>query len=123
MNVVKTEQELADSLKKNESEITIEGDLTNKVIRIHAVGQVAWVIAFGAIAVAVTAVMASPATIGAGAIVSLVSGTAAATILGGSGIAVSAVMIAVAAGGVSSLNSLRSYKIVSQNKNSVTLRK
>lgn len=114
---IKTEEELGEALKNNQDEIEIEGDLTKKVLRIKATGAVAWAIAIGAIGIAVAIVIGSGGT---GAPVSGIVGVGAVSILGVS-TASSAVLIAVAAGGVGALNSLRKYKIVSKSDNKVVL--
>lgn len=122
MSTIRDEKELAEKLKHNESTLDIEGDLANKVIKIHSTGSVAWGLALGLITATVLTILATPTTFGTSAIVSMVSGTASAGILG-AGAATSAVMIAVSAGGVDSLKSLRSYKIIKQSKNRVILKK
>ena len=62
---IRAEKELGEALKNDQDRIEIEGDLAKKVIRIKATGKIAWAIAAGAIAVAVIAVLATPATGGA----------------------------------------------------------
>ena len=47
------EKELTEAINNGSSEIEIEGDLANKVIRIKATGKVAWAVAIGAIIVAI----------------------------------------------------------------------
>ena len=114
---IKTEKDLGEALKKEQDTIEIEGDLQKKVLRIKATGTVAWAIAIGAIGIAVIVVLG---TGGAGAPVSGVVGFGAVSVLGLPA-AVSAVSIAVAAGGVGALNSLRSYKIVSNSGGKLVL--
>ena len=106
---VRTEEELGEALKNDQDTIEIEGDLQNKVLRIKATGTVAWVVAIGAIGIAVALTLG---TGGAGAPVSGAVGIGAVTVLGLPA-ALSSVSIAVAAGGVGALNSLRRYKVVS----------
>lgn len=126
MSTVRTEKELAESLKRGESTITIEGDICEKVIRIKATGRVAWLVAIGAIAVTAKSLLADVATGGTALPVTVpvkaFTGTAAVGILGLS-TTTSAVLIAVAAGGVGVLNSLRDYNIVEKNSNRVVLKK
>lgn len=117
--VIKNEEELAKALKNNEETIEIEGDLATKVIKIKATGSVAWAVAVGAIAVAVTVVVMSGGT---GAPASGVIGVAAVSVLGLPA-ATTAVMIAIAAGGVGVLSSLRDYKIESSNEAHVILKR
>lgn len=50
---MRTEKELGEALKREEDTITIEGDLVNKVIKIHGTGKTAWGLTIGAIGVAV----------------------------------------------------------------------
>ena len=120
---MRTEKELGEALKREEDTITIEGDLVKKVIKIHGTGKPAWGLAIGAIGVAVVSVVATagtstPATGSA----ALISGGAAATVLGVP-TAVSAVSIAVAAGGVGALNKLRDYNLTKINDNKVILKR
>ena len=112
-----SEQDLGKALVEKQDTIEIEGDLANKVIKIKATGTVAWVVAFGAIGIAVTFLLT---TGGAGAPVSGIIGLGAISVLG-LPVAVSAVSIAIAAGGVGSLNTLRNYKITSHANGKVTL--
>lgn len=120
---VNTEEELGKAIKNGEDAIEVEGDLTKKVVKIKATGSVAWGIAIGAIAVAVIAVLSSPATAGTGLVAAPALVAPAAGALGGMGIAVSAVSIAVAGGGVAVLNKLRDYEIVSNTKEKLVLRR
>lgn len=113
---------LGEALKDDEDEIIIEGDLKEKVIRIKAKGKVAWAIAIGAIAVAVAAIIATPATGGASSIAAVATAPAAVSVLGGAA-TTAAISIAVAAGGVGALNKLREYKIVENDENKLVLRK
>jgi hypothetical protein len=114
---ISTEKELGEALKNNQDSIEIEGDLSKKVIRIKATGAAVWAIAIAAIGVAVVLTVGSGGTAAPAA--GLV-GVGAVSVLGVSA-ATSAVAIAVAAGGVDALNSLRKYKIVSQSNNKVVL--
>lgn len=59
-------QELGKVVTKEPDQIIVEGDLANNVYKIKATGKVAWVIAFGAVAVAVIAVLTLPAGAAAG---------------------------------------------------------
>ena len=126
---VKTPKELGKALKGKADEILIEGDLKKKVIRIT--GKVAWLVAIGAIAAAVAAIIASGG-------LALVPGAALATpAIWGSGAAlaapavgilgfpttVAAISIAIAAGGVGVLNKLRKYKVVERGENRLVLRR
>lgn len=123
---MRTEKELGEALKREEDTITIEGDLVNKVIKIRGTGKTAWGLTIGAIGVAVVSVLATVATAGtstpATGSAALISGGAAATVLGVP-TAVSAVSIAVAAGGVGALNKLRDYNLTKINDNKVILKR
>lgn len=123
---VNTEKELGEALKAGEDEIEIEGDLANKTVRIRATGKIAWAIAFGAIGIAA---FSAYATLGTGGVSTPVTGTTAALsataavgILGGSATA-AAISIAIAAGGVGALTSLRNYKEVSRTATTLVLRR
>lgn len=117
MRTVRTEQELGQAIRHDEDRIEIEGDLAKKVIRLKATGKVAWAVAIGAIAVAVaTLIMMGPAA----APVAAVSAPAAVAILGVSA-TVSAVWIAVAGGGVSTLGRLRQYRLEQRTDGRVVL--
>ena len=126
MSIVKTEKELGEALKREDEYIEIEGNLAEATVKIRAAGTVAWAIAIGAIGIAVYAAIA---TIGTGGRGVPVTGTAAfaATpaavgILGGAA-TYTAISVAVAAGGVGALTSLRSYKEVSRSPNKLILKK
>ena len=116
---IQTEKELAEALKVSQDTIEIEGDLKKKVLRIKATGKVPWAVAIGAIGVAVIIALGSGGT---AAPVSGFIGVGAVSVLGLS-TATSAFAIAVAAGGVGALNTLRKYKIVSSSGNKLILSK
>ena len=119
---IRTEKELGEALKSDQDRIEIEGDLTRKVIKIKATGRVAWVIAGGAIAVAVVAVLATPATGGVSNVAHFMAAPAAAATLGVSATG-SAIAIAVAAGGIGALNKLRRYSLEKNSDGSITLKR
>ncbi|MBO5177315.1 MAG: hypothetical protein J6K04_02010 [Lachnospiraceae bacterium] len=123
-----TEKELANAIERNENEIVIEGDLSNKVIRIKATGAVAW----GACIIGLGAVVAlGIATAGSGGTATLITlpamgaalMTTAPVAVASMGLpaAVSAVGIAMAGGGCGVLNKLRDYKLVKVSKDKVIL--
>ena len=119
---IRTEKELGKALKNGQDQIEIEGDLCKKVIKIKATGKVAWIVAAGAIAVAVVAVMATPVTGGASNAAHLIVAPAAVATLGVS-VTSSAIAIAVAAGGIGGLNKLRRYSVKKNSDGSITLTK
>ncbi|MEY8411087.1 hypothetical protein AALB51_07520 [Lachnospiraceae bacterium 62-26] len=121
---VKNEKELGQAIKNNVELIEVEFDLKRKVLRIRSVGKVAWGICIASIAVAVTSLLATMATGGtlapASAFVATPALAGAVGILGGS-TTVTAVGIAVAGGGVASLNKLRQYKVKKISKDKIQL--
>jgi hypothetical protein len=123
---VKTEKELGEALKNKEETIEITGDLAKKTIKIRATGKVAWVVAFGAIGIAVYAVASTIPTGGTSAPiagqVAGITGGAAVTILGGAA-TYSAIAVAIAAGGIGALTSLRKYKEISRSPTSLVLKR
>ena len=50
---INNEKDLGKAINDNQPYIEIEGDLVNKVMRIKATGKAAWIIAIGAVTVAV----------------------------------------------------------------------
>ena len=121
---VKTPKELGKALKAKADEILIEGDLKKKVIRIRVTGKVAWVVAIGAIAVAVAAIIAS----GGLALAPLAApgvALAAAPAVGilGFPTTAAAISIAITAGSVGALNRLRKYKVVERGEDRLVLRR
>lgn len=122
MVTVKTEKELAKQVESNNDMIIIEGNLKDKVIRIKAAGKASWIIACGAIGVAVISALSAPATAGVSTGASFLVAPAAAATLGLSTTS-SAILIAIAAGGVGVLNKLRSYSIIEKNDKRIILKK
>jgi len=125
MAMATTAEELGKLLKKGEDYIEIEVPfLKDKVIRIKAVGKVAWAVCFSALAVAITAVIATVASggIAAPAAVAskLITVPAVALTLGSA--ATTAISIAVAGGSASILNKLRKYQMT-KDGDKIILRK
>lgn len=116
---INNEKDLGEALNGRQDTIEIEGDLVKKVLKIKATGNVAWVVALGAIGVAVTLVLISGGT---AAPASGVVGLGAVSVLGLPA-AISAVSIALAAGGVGALTALRKYKIVAQKDGKLILKR
>ena len=123
---VTNEKELGEALKNDEDYIEITGEFGDKIIRIKATGKVAWAVAFGAIGVAVVAVLSIPTTGGTSAVPALAANAilapAAVSILG-AGTVASAIAIAVAAGSVGVLNKLRKYKMTKISDSHIILSK
>jgi hypothetical protein len=119
MVYVRTDEELGEALKNQADTIIIEGDLAKKVIRIRAVGAVAWVIAIGAIGVVVLSILLAGPSLGTSS-AGLAAAPAAVSILG-AGATSTAIAVAVAAGGVAALNRLRGYREVARDASSLHL--
>ena len=119
---VANEKELAEAIKNNEERIEIEGDLARGAIKIKATGKVAWLIAIGAIGVAVIALLSAPATAGGSAFISGAVAPAAVGVLG-LGTTATAISIAIAGGGVAVLNKLRGYSLEKISDDKVVLTK
>lgn len=111
---VNNEEELGIALKCNMDSIEIEGDLKRKVVRIRGTGNAVWAICIVAMTVAVASILTTAATAGTTAPINALVATpalaGAVTVLGVP-TTISAIGIAVAGGGVASLNKLRGYKI------------
>lgn len=128
-NVITTNEELGEAINRGEDTIIIEGDLKDKVLKVKATGKVAWAVAIGALAIAVTSVIARkedvPTTQTGKAITftgSAAGSAVAAGILGKASVA--AIGIAIAAGGVGALTSLRdNYRIASKEGDRLILSK
>lgn len=123
-------QELGQAIENNQNEITVEGDLARKVIRIIATGKVAWVIAFGAVAVAIIAILNMPMAaatgptglIAEGVVLSTAAIGAVSTL--GVSATVAAVSIGVGARNKSVLSKLRNkYTITKINNSKIILKR
>ena len=123
MRTVRNKDDLAQAVEQKEDTIVIEGDLAKKVIKIKATGKVAWAVAIGGITVAVLAILAAPETAGTSTAVTVAAFAPTAAAVGGADVALTAIGIAVAAGGVGVLNQLRSYDIVEKQSNRVVLKR
>lgn len=113
---------LADAINNGDDTIEIEGDFANKVIRIKATGTVAWAIAIGAIAIAVTSIILTIPTAGTSEIANFVAAPIAVSVLG-IDTTYAAILIAIAAGGVGVLSTIRNYREVAVGDNYIKLRK
>lgn len=126
MTTINNNEDLANAIKNGQDTITVEGDLSKKIIRIKATGKVAWAVAIGAITVAVTAAITVPASGGTSApiaVTTFVATAPAAVGVLGFSTTVAAISIAVAGGGVAVLNKLRKYSIVSRKGNQLVLKR
>jgi len=123
-STVNVARELGKVIKENRDTIEIEGKLGPVVIRIKAVGNVAWGMAIGAIAVALVAAISIPASGGASTPLAVAGEAIAAPVaLSVLGIqaTTAAIAIAVAGGGIGVLSLLRKYRIVEKSNNRVVL--
>jgi len=139
MKTVKTAKELGLAIKNKEDYIYVEGDLKNKVIRIKATGKIAWILAAGSLATAISCYLIIPATTTvsttvAGPVGTIVgsavpfTGSAVASTLVASTLGIKAATVAigigVACGGVGGVISLRDkYKIESKSNDGIILKR
>ena len=124
--MVKNEEDLGKALKNGDRTIEIEGDLAKKVVKIKATGDVAWGVCIAATAVCVIAVVTTVSSGGAAGPAALAAVTATAgpaVAIWGVSVTVSAVLIAVAGGGVTVLNKLKSYDMKKISDKKVILKR
>lgn len=122
---IESEKDLGEAVNNEQDTIEIEGDLGKKVLRIKATGKIAWVIAFGAIGIAVSGAVypiPEPTTQVASKAFAATAAGGAVSILG-AGTTAAAISIAVASGSVGVLNKLRKYKVISTSNNLVVLKR
>ena len=126
--ICKTAKELSEAIKEETDVIEVEGDLSNKVVRIKVTGKVAWGVCAAALtaaigfAIAAGATAAVPPVGGANALAFTAAMGTSASILGSA--AVPALTIGICAGGIGALTALRNrYSIVKKEKGSVILKK
>lgn len=126
MTKVTTESQLGKAVKEKKDVIEIEGSLADKTFKIRATGKAAWIVAVGAIGVSFYAAMA---TAGTGGTTAPITGTAAfmaapvAVGILGATTSYSAIAIAVAAGSIGVLTSLREYEQVSRSPGHLVLKR
>lgn len=127
---VRTEKEFAEAIERGDDTIEVEGNLAEKTIRIRATGNVAWAVAIGAVGIAFYSAvkMPSAATSQSGGITKVVqfapiiAGAGAVGVLGAE-VAVTALALAVAAGSVGVLASIRGYRQLSAEKGRLILQR
>lgn len=125
---IRNEEDLAEEIKNEKDTIEIEGDLANKIIKIRATGNVAWAIAVGAIGITAGAAYVTltpspdPVTKGFVPATGIAAGGAAIAILGVS-TTTAAIALVRAAGSISVLNKLRSYKVLDQGTDRIVLKR
>jgi len=103
-------KELGDAVRHREPYIKLEGELAAQVKKLVRLNAILWAFCLAALSVAVIAAMQAPVTAGMSGIASLIAGTSASAVIGVD-TAVTAVTIAVAGGGISTLSMLREYHL------------
>lgn len=103
-------KDLGDAIRREEPHIELEGELAAQVKRLVRLNAVLWVFCLAALAVAVAAVMQMPATAGLSGIAGLAAGSSASAVIDVDTV-VTAVTIAIAGGGIGTLNMLRRYRL------------
>ncbi len=131
MATVNNAKELGQAIDRNEGKIIIEGKLGELVIKIVAVGKVAWLVAGGAIAVAIIAILAAPAAVPMAGPMGLVAegialGAGGAGAVGVLGVpaTVAAISIGVGAGSKVAVNKMRNnYNLTKAGSKVILTRK
>lgn len=130
MKRVNNAQDLGKAIKNGDETIEIEGDLGRKVVRIKATGKTSFIIAAGAVAVAVIAVIGMVPAAGAGPAGIVVPGAIATTTAAGAvaiwgfPVTVAAISIGVAARNKNAIKILyNDYTIVEKKANSIVVRR
>lgn len=121
-----TEKELGEALKRGDSTIEVELDLSKKVVKIKTAERGSWALCVAAIGVAVVCGVVTISTAGTATVPSAFIATPAiATASGvlGMSTAISAIGIAMAGGGVVALNKLRGYRLEKVSDEKVILHK
>lgn len=113
---VYNEDELGKAVRDGKDEIELEDGLASRIKKLYKINLALWSFCLVCLAVAVIALMQVPITGGASGVAGFVAGTPAAAILG-TEVAVSAVMIAVAGGGIRVLHRLRKDYDIATGKN------
>lgn len=120
MLVVKDARELGKALKKGEKQISIEGELVQRVLTIKHTSEIPWAMALGAVTVPITTLtLMGPYRRVSFGLHTYTAPTAIGII--GAKATETAIEVGVAGGGVSALNKLRSYKIQNQDDEQLTL--
>lgn len=118
---VDNEQDLGEAIGRGEKTIRVKGKLASRIKKIWYMDRFLWCLCLGCLAVAIAALVAAPTTYGMSAPLLLVAGTPAAFTMGTPS-AVTAVLTAVAGGGIATLKELRhGYKLEDINTSYVVL--
>lgn len=121
--IVENEQDLGEAIDRGEETIEVKGKLAPRIRKIWLMDRFLWCLCLACLAVAIAALVAVPATSAASAVVSFVSGTPAALLLG-TPAAVTAVLTAAAGSGIATLRKLRHcYRLESTGSERVVLHK
>lgn len=103
-------KDLGDAIRQEEPHIELEGELAAQVKKLIRLNAVLWVFCLAALAVTVAAVMQMPTTAGLSGIAGLAAGSSASAVIGADTV-VTAVTVAIAGGGIGTLNMLRRYRL------------
>ncbi len=104
--VVENEQDLGTAIDNEEETIRVKGRLAPRIKKIWYLDRFLWCVCLACLAVAVAALLAVPTTFGTSAAMSMVAGTPAAFVMGAPA-ASTAVLMAAAGSGISTLRQLR----------------
>ncbi|MDR1548403.1 MAG: hypothetical protein LBT06_07440 [Hungatella sp.] len=104
--VVENEQDLGSAIDNEEETIRVKGRLAPRIKKIWYLDRFLWCVCLACLAVAVAALLAAPTTFGTSAVMSMVAGTPAAFVMGAPA-ASTAVLMAAAGSGISTLRQLR----------------
>lgn len=104
--VVENEQDLGSAIDNEEETIRVKGRLAPRIKKIWYLDRFLWCVCLACLAVAVAALLAAPTTFGTSAAMSMVAGTPAAFVMGAPA-ASTAVLMAAAGSGISTLRQLR----------------
>ncbi|MBD5504747.1 MAG: hypothetical protein HDR09_13710 [Lachnospiraceae bacterium] len=130
MATVKNAMELGKAIDRNDNTIEIDGKFAGQIIKIKATGNVAWLVAGGAITVAIVAILAMSPTVATGPIagaglvaesVALGAGGAGAVGILGVSTTVTAISIGVGAKSRSAVNKLRNNYDMKKSGNKLIL--
>ena len=123
--IVMNAKELAKAVEDKADVITIKGEFRKASFLIYAKGKVAWMVAIGAIAAAIALILASgvvpifsPGTVPGAAL----AAAPAVGILGWPA-TTAAIAIALAGGGVGTLNKFRKYKLIKRDDHQIVFKR
>lgn len=123
-------KEVAKAVESKQDEIFIEINLGKKVLRIKAIGKIAWAVCAASLAAAIAFFIATPAATaaltpaggGAAALAGMAFAAPAVAALGSA--VVPAILIGVSAGGIGALTTLRDkYKVVEKTDKYIKLKR